>query len=125
MNALILYALFTPALWYLFGRAMITEWLWSWYEDTFPRFGDFMKCAACAGTWWGFVVGVFGHEVLGLHFLGIDEHWSFLLVGICSMWWTPVLAAVHDRALRWLSGTHAADIEHVRIVKILRGDDEQ
>lgn len=104
MSALILYALLTPALWYLFSRAVLTERLWSWYEKKFPRFGEFMKCAACAGTWWGFVVGAFGHKVLDLRFLEIDSRWSFLLVGLCAMWWTPVLAAVHDRAMRWLGG---------------------
>ena len=104
MNALLLYLLLTPALWYLSARAVLTEPLWGRVEEHFPRLGAFLACSACAGTWWGFLVGALGHEVLEMRFLGVDSHLSFLLVGLCAMTWTPVIAAAHDWALRWLAG---------------------
>lgn len=103
MNALILYPLLTVALYYLGARAMITKWFWTWTERELPRFGSFMNCAACAGTWWGFFVGSFGYEALDWRFLGINSWFlNTILVGLCAMVWTPIIAAAHDRAMREL-----------------------
>jgi hypothetical protein len=104
LHALVLYVLLTPALFYLFSRATITKPLWSWYERKFPRFGEFASCPACIGTHFGFACGIFGHELLELPFLGIDSRLSFLLVGLCASIWTPIVAAAHERALRYIGG---------------------
>jgi hypothetical protein len=104
MQALFLYALITPALYYLGSKALITQRLWTWYEERWPRFGAFMQCAACSGTWYGMASGTLGWFAFELPFLGVEHDLSFLLVGLGSCFWTPVLAATHDRALRYLGG---------------------
>jgi len=104
MNALILYALLTPALYYLLAKAAITEWLWGWYECRWPRFGAFMTCPACSGTWYGAAVGAFGYFVLDLPFLGVESAWSVILVAGGAMVWTPIVAAWHARAMRYIGG---------------------
>jgi apolipoprotein N-acyltransferase len=107
-DGIFIYPVLTASLWYLFSRAKITEPIWSSYGD-----GDFaymMDCAACAGFWWGLVVhniGIFW----SVPFLSVTNPWALLLmtpvVMVMSAWWTPVLAAVHDRAMTTLGHTVA------------------
>lgn len=101
MQILLLYVLLTTACYYLGAKAMITQWLWSRYS---ARFDAFMSCAACSGTWYGLVVGLAGQGGAGLDFLGLTGWWSALAVGVGAMVWTPMVAAVHDRSLRYLGG---------------------
>jgi hypothetical protein len=100
METLLLYTLATTAFYYLGYKAMITRRLWSWYAQ-WPSFSSFMGCSACAGTWYGFVVGALG-QWYGLPFFGITAWWSFFVVGICTMVTTPFVAALHDYTLRYL-----------------------
>lgn len=103
MNALVLYPLLTVALYYLGARAMITRFFWEWTERDLPKLGAFLGCAACAGTWFGAFVGAFGYGILGWRFLGVDGALlNTILPAACAMVWTPILAAVHDRAMREL-----------------------
>lgn len=93
METVVAYFLLTVALYYLGARALITQWIWSRY----PRWLDkFMLCSACSGWWYGF----------GVAYLGWWRRWSFLglpgrfwltpiIVGLCSMVWTPILANLH------------------------------
>jgi hypothetical protein len=98
METLLLYAFLTTASHYLGARAVITRAIWSRY----PKWLDgFMLCAACAGTWYGFLVGMLGWW-LRLPFLGLSGRlWvTPILVGGCSMIWTPIVAYLHDTAMR-------------------------
>lgn len=105
-------AFVAAALYYLFAKAVVTEWLWSWYEDRFPRFGEFMSCAACTGFWYGLLLHVGAQGVFELSLLAdpVSEFYivqvfaEAILVGLFTMVSTPLLAAAHDRALRYLGG---------------------
>jgi len=103
-----LYPLLTTALVYLGGFALITKPLWSRY----PRWLDtFMTCASCQGTWWGFLVGL----------LGWWRRWAFMglpgrsvltvvIVGLCSMVWTPILLRLQVHGLQD-TNPHLADLK--------------
>lgn len=94
---IVAYVLATTALYYLGSRARITSFLWSRY----PKWLDtLMLCSACVGAWFGFALGG----------LGAWREWSYLglpgrdgftvaLVGLGSMVWTPIMAALHLWAL--------------------------
>lgn len=99
--ALVIYTLIAAALYHLAARAMITHWLWSRYP---PRVDSFLQCAACAGTWYGFGIGAFGHDVLGWRFIAGEPWWSFIIVGLVTMVTTPILVGAQERALRYLGG---------------------
>lgn len=101
MQTVFLYMLLTTAAYHLGARALITEWLWSRYPTSLD---NFMQCAACSGTWYGLLFGLAGQGGLELDFLGLTGRWSALAVGAGAMVWTPVLAAVHERSLRYLGG---------------------
>lgn len=98
MNALLIYALLTPALFYLGSRAVITSWLWSRYP---PKLARFMDCAACSGFWYGVAVSlalrlpVYPGDVP----TGSENYpGSFVLtpfvVGLCAIVWTPIVAGI-------------------------------
>lgn len=106
MLVLSLYILLATTLYYLGAGAMITEWLWSRYP---PRVDYFMRCAACAGTWYGMVMTIIGHHVLDWRFLPDEPGWSFAITGLITMVTTPLIAARHDRALRYLAGQEGVD----------------
>ena len=99
--SIILYMLVTPALYYLGSRAMLTAPLWTRYP---ARFSLFMDCSACSGTWYGALVGTFGGYYLGLPFLGLDgdNPVTIGLVALCSMTWTPIVAAFMQWAFEML-----------------------
>lgn len=88
----VLYATLCTAAYYLMSRAKVTRWLWSRYPPTIEYW---TLCAACSGFWYGL-----GCAGLGAHFdwpfLGLtpDAWYTFLIVGLCTMVWTPILAFV-------------------------------
>ena len=94
MQALILYPLLTAALFYLGSRAVITSWLWTRYPRWLAAWAD---CAACSGFWYGTLTAV----VFKFSLFGLDgHHWTTpIIVGLCSMIWTPMVAALHQTAL--------------------------
>lgn len=93
MTTILLYALLTATLYYLGARAEISQPIWSRYPK---RFGRFMDCAYCAGTWWGFLIGYVGGYHLNLDFAGLaGNDWrTVIVVGLCSTTWTPIVAAI-------------------------------
>ena len=104
MSTILLFAFLTTALYYLGAWAKITTFLWSRYS---PFFTEFTECAACSGTWYGFVVGLWGWY-LDLPFLGlsparIQAPTYALVVGMCAMVWTPILAWMQLRVLHDLA----------------------
>jgi hypothetical protein len=115
--SIVLFTLLSTSLWYLGSRAKITEFLWSRYP---PAFARFMDCAACTGFWWGFLIacsiGQWAHiDYLGLGLQGPDQdlHGSArlainsVLVGLCSIVTTPLVAALLSRSFDYI-GTVAA-----------------
>ena len=59
-----------------------------------------MFCAACSGFWYGMLIAA----ILRLPFLHYDP-WDWkapVLVGLCSIVWTPLLAALHTKAMLFL-----------------------
>lgn len=88
------YPLITAALFYLGSRAKITEAIWSRYPAPFARF---MDCAACTGFWYGVIVQfIAGLGPRHLGFLGFEasDPMTPIIVGLCSLVWTPVFAAL-------------------------------
>lgn len=101
MTAVVVYPLICAALFYLGSRAVITSWLWSRYPQPLAKFLD---CAACAGTWYGAGVAAFGGLVLDLDFLTLDGQapTTWVIVGLCAMIWTPIVASWQSNALNTL-----------------------
>ncbi len=93
MESVLLYILNTPALFYLGSRAVITRFLWSRYP---PKLAAFMDCAACAGFWYGFLSDFVLGNLYGLSFLGVSMSSMLrpILVGLCSITWTPIGAGL-------------------------------
>jgi hypothetical protein len=101
MESLLVYSLLTSSLYYLGSRATITTFLWSKYP---PALARFMDCAACAGTWFGFGLGLvllLGRK-LSLPGLPGDAWYSPFLVGLCSMVWTPIIAGLMQQGFEQL-----------------------
>lgn len=97
MTTLVIYPLLTAALYYLLARAQISEFLWSRYPQSIDRF---MACAACTGFWYGIGVAFIGWAYQ-LPFLALPprEPHTVIIVGLCSMIWTPVVSWLHLVAL--------------------------
>ena len=90
IETLLVYALLTTSLYYLGSRATLTEPLWSRYPAALARFFD---CSACAGTWYGLAVGIAASTVGPATPPGLlSESYSPIVVALCSMVWTPILA---------------------------------
>jgi hypothetical protein len=98
----VIYPLLCAAVWYLLSQAKVTHWLWSRYP---PKLDDFVQCAACTGFWLG----------LGCGALGWWQQWDFLglpgrhaltpvVVALCGIVWTPIVARWHMEALYVLGG---------------------
>lgn len=99
--------LITTALYYLGSRALITSWLWSRYPQRLARF---MDCAACTGFWYGLGVTL----VLGSSVPFDVPTWGVpIIVGLCSMVWTPLVAALMQIALERLGSVVPPDAEEV------------
>lgn len=105
MEILLVYALLTSAAFYLGSRAVITQWLWGRYP---PRLARFMDCAACAGFWYGVAVGAMGAwvvEPIGSSPFSLREWYSPLIVGLCSIVWTPIVAGLMQAGFERLGTT--------------------
>jgi hypothetical protein len=87
----LLFTSISAALYYLGSRATITRAIWSRYPDGFD---NFMLCAACAGTWFGFALGASLGWWQHLPYLGLPggHPVTVIVVGLCSMVWTPIMA---------------------------------
>ena len=96
--ALLLYAFLTSAAFYLLSRALITKWLWSLYPKPLAHF---MDCAACTGFWYGLIAAFVIGRHLHMTVFDLDPfHWSTpILVGLCSIVWTPITAGLMQRGL--------------------------
>jgi hypothetical protein len=99
-DGILIYPLLTAALYYLGGRALVTQFLWSRYP---PRFDAFMQCAACTGFWYGTGLGVTGF-ITGTPFLGSTAWWTPVVIGLAAIVWTPIIANAHEAALQQLGG---------------------
>ena len=111
MTALVIYPLLCASLFYLGSRAKITSFLWARYP---PKFASFMDCAACTGFWWGFLLSLtlgFEYE-LDLVDLPAQSWPTFIVVGLCSIVWTPIIAALMQRGLDTLGTIEIADPDH-------------
>lgn len=97
MTTIILYPLLCCAFYYLGAQATITEFLWSRYP---ARLDAFMSCPACTGFWYGGACAGLGWWQ-GWAFLGLEgRHWlTPVLVAFCSIVWTPLVSALHTRAM--------------------------
>ena len=97
--AIMLYPLFTAAMFYLGSRAVITKWLWSRY----PYWIDYyLSCAACCGALYGAIVSYIGEKYLHLTFLEMTGVKAHIIVAIGAMVWTPIVAYHHNAALGYL-----------------------
>jgi hypothetical protein len=105
---LLLYALLTTAFYYLGARAKLTQWLWSRYPK---RLDTFMMCSACSGFWYGIGVGFGIGWWRELPFLGLPGRlWiTSIVIGLCSMVWTPILSTVHLRAFEYTNAEPEED----------------
>ena len=93
-----LYALLSTAAYFLGSRAIITRPIWSRY----PKWLDsFMLCAACSGFWYGVAASVGIGWYLDVPFLVLPGRFWLTppIVGLCSLVFTPWLAAKHVTAL--------------------------
>jgi hypothetical protein len=102
LTTIVIYPLICAALYYLGAQALITSFLWGRYP---PRLDKFMSCSACSGTWYGFLCGALGWW-RNWSFVGLPgRDWlTILVIGLCSMIWTPLLANQHLNAMRQISG---------------------
>lgn len=101
MTAFVVYPLITVALYYLFSWALVTRWLWSRYPAWLATVAN---CPSCSGFWYGAAVALVGQHLLGLRFLELDATPTPLVVGLCSIVWTPILARVMLEAQARLVG---------------------
>lgn len=94
----LLYPMLCTAAYYLAARARITEDLWKRYP---AWLNELTLCSACSGFWYGLGCGGLGWW-RGWSFAGLPgDHWlTVVLVGLCGVVWTPLLAALHLHALR-------------------------
>jgi len=103
MQTLLLFALLCGALYYLGTRALLTSWLWSRYPPTFARF---MDCSACTGFWYGVLLtlgaGWIDHPLpFDLPFDGL----SMVVIGLCMLVVTPLIAGVMQITLEYVGST--------------------
>jgi hypothetical protein len=108
MEALLLYAMLTTAAYYLGSRAVITEGLWGRYP---PRLARFMDCAACSGFWYGALAAMILGWCAGIAPLGLPASAAYtpILVGLCSMVWTPITAGILNLGFNWNGTTLPED----------------
>lgn len=98
-DGIFIYPLLTTALFYLFARAVITEWLWS----RFPAWLQYVtQCPACSGFWYGIACAAIGIYVFDKPFLGRTNWYVIIDVGLMSIVWTPILGALHEFSMRAL-----------------------
>jgi hypothetical protein len=97
----LLYAMLTGAAYYLAARAQITRAIWRRYPNWLDKF---MACAACSGFWYGVIAALTVGRHFSFEFLGIDAASPAMpvVVGLCSIIWTPVVAWLHLSAIERL-----------------------
>jgi hypothetical protein len=97
----LIYVLVSPAIFYLASRALITRWLWSRYPAWLAALTD---CAACTGFWVGVVLTLTIGRHYQLSYLGLDplDWWSPIVVGLCSLVTTPMVAVVMHLSMEHL-----------------------
>jgi hypothetical protein len=103
MSALILYALLTPAMFYLASQAVITKPLWSHY----PAWLDsYFSCASCSGFAFGLLIALTLGRFAYLDFLQLDSRawYTPIVVGLGAIVWTPIVANFQISALYQLAG---------------------
>ncbi len=99
MDAAILIAFITPALFHLGARATLTAAVHSRYP---AWLAGFMNCAACAGAWYAMILAVLFH--LGGWPIFASTSWlTVIAAGLASIWWTPIAVDLQERALMNLS----------------------
>jgi len=99
---LILFLLVPAATFFLGSRATITQFLWSHYPQWFL---SLRECAACSGFWDTLLLALFLRFIVEAPLpLLPNSSWCPLLLALCGIVVTPIVAAVHDRAMRWLGG---------------------
>jgi hypothetical protein len=106
MEVLFVYSLLTSALFYLGSRAKITQVLWSKYP---PWLASWADCAACSGAWYGFAVGLVASNSGADLPRILTQWWSPLIVGLCSIVWTPIVAGFMQAGFERLGTTIAED----------------
>ena len=102
----IFYPIIAASLYYVFAWAALTEAIWSRYPK---KFGHFMLCPACSGSWWtALVAAAFGFGfnwsfclLPGRSLLGIV---GVFLAGLWGTYWVPRLAAKQLESLTYISG---------------------
>lgn len=100
MLILLFVFLIPVATFFLGSRAMITQFLWSRYPKWFA---SLRECAACSGFWDTLLVALFLRFALDAP-LPLSSAWCPLLLALCGIVTTPLIAAAQDRALRELGG---------------------
>ena len=90
---LVAYPVLAAALYYLGYHAKITEPIWSRYGT--GAFDKFMRCPACSGTWYAFLVALVlgASEGLPFFFMDGDRVLAWALSGLWGMFWVPVASA--------------------------------
>lgn len=106
MTGFIVYPLLTAALFYLGSRAKISEFIWSRYP---AKLVSFMDCAACTGFWYGLVASFVLRLDVGA--LVVTNWYTPLVIALCSMAWTPIVAFWMDNALYRLGTVEAPSDE--------------
>lgn len=96
-DGIFIYPLLTAALFHLFARATITKALWS----RFPTWlTGVTQCPSCSGFWYGILVTAIGIYIFDKPFLGRIDWWVIVDAGLCSLVWTPIVAALHEFTIR-------------------------
>lgn len=89
------------ALFFLGDRAVITRFIWSRYP---AWLASLRRCAACSGFWDMLIFSVFLRYGLGVALPILpNSTWCPLLLALCSIITTPLLAAAHERAMHQLA----------------------
>lgn len=98
-DSLIIYPLLTSSLFYLGGMAKITSPIWSKYPK---RLENFMTCSACSGFWYGVLVSYIFGNFFNWNFVQLSgQAWyTPIIVGLCAIVWTPIVAKVHISSLQ-------------------------
>jgi hypothetical protein len=106
IDGIVLYPILTAVTFYLLSRAVIMQPIHALIAAI--RLAHVADCAACSGFWYGLVFGASG-AVLHVPFLGLTATWQLYavvpLIGFMSIWWTPLFAALQDKAMEQLGRT--------------------
>lgn len=110
MDAAILIAFITPALFHLGARATLTAPIHRRYS---PALARFMNCAACAGGWYGILAAAV-FLVAGWSVFGSTSPLMIPITGLAAITWTPIAVDLQEAALVRLSAPPAPDYTPLR-----------